>query len=129
MVPEHEASELFSIFRALTQNLTFNKSFDRTSSCLLLEALSTQEPHWSSQMIGTLWAGGARDTQHTHYTHERKRGCRHQGGTRHEGECKGEAAGRWLGPRKVSLNVLCRVRTQPKPKPTKQPLTLNTLSN
>ena len=59
MVLEHEASELFSIFRALTQTLTFNKSFDRTSSCLLLETLLTQEPHWGSQMIGTLQVGGA----------------------------------------------------------------------
>ena len=32
------------------------------------------------------------------------------------GGCVGEAAGKRLGPRKVSLNVLCRVRTQPKPK-------------
>ena len=47
-------------FRALTQSLTFNKSFDRTSSCLLLETLSTQEPHWGSQMIGMLQVGGAR---------------------------------------------------------------------
>ena len=40
--------------------------------------------------------------------------------------CKGEAAGRWLRLRKVSLNMLCRVRTQPKPNQLK-PLTLNTL--
>ena len=33
-----------------------------------------------------------------------------------KGECKGEAAGKQLGLRKVSLNVLHRVRTQPKPK-------------
>ena len=32
------------------------------------------------------------NTQHTHYTHERERGCRHQGGARREGECEGEAA-------------------------------------
>ena len=98
-----------------------------------VETLSTQEPHWGSQMIGTLRAGGARGLwktpKHTHYTHECERGCRHQGGARHEGECEGEAAGKRLGLRKVSLNVLRRVRTQPKPKnQLKQPLTLNTLS-
>ena len=85
-------------------------------------------------MIGTLRAGDARGLRktpkHTHYTHKREPGCRHWGGTRHEGGCKGEAAGKRLGPRKVSLNVLHRVRTQPKPKnQLKQPLTLNTLSN
>ena len=69
------------------------------------------------------------NTQHTHYTHAREQGCRHWGGARCEWECEGEAAGKWLGPRKVSLNMLRRVRTQPEPKPTKQPLTLNTLSN
>ena len=56
---------------------------------------------------------------HTHYTDARERGCRHQGGARCKGECKGEAAGKPLGLRKVSLNVLRRVRTQPSQKPTK----------
>ena len=55
MVLERKASELFLILECLT----FNKSFDHTSSCLLLETLSTQEPHWGSQMIGMLQVGGA----------------------------------------------------------------------
>ena len=76
----------------------------------------------SISLIGTLRAGGAqglwKTPKHTHYTHERERGCRHRGGARREWECEGEAAGKQLGPRKVSLNVLHRVRTQPKPKTT-----------
>ena len=73
-------------------------------------------------MIGTLRAGGAQGLwkntlTHTHTTLTHVSGAVDTEETLvAKGECEGEAAGKWLGPRKVSQNVLRRVRTQPKPK-------------
>ena len=106
-----------------------NKVLDPPSQPTVVTTMTNKIKITDRNAAGGRCTRAIENTQHTHYTHKCEQGCRHWGGTRREGECKGKAAGKRLGPRKVSLNMLHRVRTQPKPKPTKQPLTLNTLSN
>ena len=72
-------------------------------------------------MIGTLRAGGAqglwKTPKHTHTTLTHVSGAVDtEEALDARGKCVREVAGKRLGPRKVSLNVLHRVRTQPKPK-------------
>ena len=62
-------------------------------------------------MIGTLWTGGACRLWKTPNTHTTLMNASGAVDTEEALECKGEVAGRQLGLRKVSLNVLHRVRT------------------
>ena len=101
------------------------EGYDMDSDWALCKTSAIRKQYINSDwvVIGTLQAGGAQELWKTPNTHTTLTNVSGAVNTEEaldaRGECKGEVAGRWLGPRKVSLNVLHRVRTQPKSKTNK----------